>query len=47
MYTEKEEELDEVIVQQGKETELAFLATDTADAAGWVVSITRQGKLQR
>lgn len=40
MYVEKEEELDEVMVQQEKETELAFLAADTADAAGWVANIT-------
>lgn len=40
MYLEKEEELHEVMAQHEKETEFTFLATDTADAAGWVANIT-------
>lgn len=42
----RKSELHQVVVQE-KETEIVFLATDTADAAGWVVSITLQGKHQR
>ena len=45
IYTEKEEQ-HEVIVQQ-KETEIIFLATDIADAIGWVVNMTLWGKIQR